>query len=403
MKTFSIFIGALLLGGAIGAQNQAHQATVINIEVPVRVFDHGKFVESLTRDDFFITENGIPQKIEALYLVKSTDIERQETLRDINPELSRKFNFICRLTDYNPGFEEATKHFLENIVQSGDTLDLYTPMKHYFLNKNVLMENSREKIAKDMNTILKRDINAAGKEYNSLTKELKRIVRSIRYCVDETCNPTSFGMEGQDVGALSGLDFLLSRYFEIVRKRESLSAFNEKTLLSFLGSLKNQGNQNVVFFIYQKEYLPVLEQRYIGALADLSPEGAVNMTQMNNIYKNKFSNLTEIEQIAADSGVLFNFIYINNKESSGAGIEIAEIEQSTFSALTKTAESTGGVTSGNANLAESLKKAASAAENYYLLYYTPTNSPRNGDFKNIKVEVKNKDLSVKHKKGYFSD
>ena len=42
---------------------------VINVEVPVRVFDGGRFVRDLTIKDFEVYEDGEEQKIEAVYLI----------------------------------------------------------------------------------------------------------------------------------------------------------------------------------------------------------------------------------------------------------------------------------------------------------------------------------------------
>src|SRR5687767_2009215 len=68
----------LLLGGVLSAQQTnpnppqppTFRSSVQLIEVDVRVFDkEGRFVTTLTRDDFEIVEEGAPQKVEAMFLV----------------------------------------------------------------------------------------------------------------------------------------------------------------------------------------------------------------------------------------------------------------------------------------------------------------------------------------------
>ena len=59
------------------AQDITHETTVVNIEVPVRVFEGGKFIEHLTLGDFEVYEDGKPQEIVAVYLVKKTTVERK--------------------------------------------------------------------------------------------------------------------------------------------------------------------------------------------------------------------------------------------------------------------------------------------------------------------------------------
>ena len=76
MKKYIFIIGIFILGITLLAQEIQHETSAINIEVPVRVFTKGKFVEELTIKDFEVFEEGVPQKIEALYLIKKSIIER---------------------------------------------------------------------------------------------------------------------------------------------------------------------------------------------------------------------------------------------------------------------------------------------------------------------------------------
>ena len=78
MKRISLFSAIILMGMVLFSQQIKEQATVINIEVPVRVFSGKTFVENLTIDDFEVLENGIPQHIEAVYFVKKRSVERSQ-------------------------------------------------------------------------------------------------------------------------------------------------------------------------------------------------------------------------------------------------------------------------------------------------------------------------------------
>ena len=79
----SIFLLILLLMTLGLSSQQRHEVSIINVIVPVRVFDGANFVDNLTIEDFELYENGKLQKIEALYLTKKTQIERRE-----EPEIS---------------------------------------------------------------------------------------------------------------------------------------------------------------------------------------------------------------------------------------------------------------------------------------------------------------------------
>lgn len=70
---------ALLLSLSVFSQQIfKEESFVINVEVTARVFKGGMFVDDLTINDFQVFEEGIPQKIEAVYLVKKRTIERSE-------------------------------------------------------------------------------------------------------------------------------------------------------------------------------------------------------------------------------------------------------------------------------------------------------------------------------------
>jgi hypothetical protein len=74
------------------ARQEQYQVTVRNIEVPTRVFLKGQFVKDLSIQDFELYENGIPQKIEALYLTSKKDILRKEELTNYNPQTPQEIS-----------------------------------------------------------------------------------------------------------------------------------------------------------------------------------------------------------------------------------------------------------------------------------------------------------------------
>lgn len=69
-------ICAFLGMGSLVSQQLQHEVTVVNVEVPVRVFDGDRFVEGLTLNDFEVYEDGVPQKVEAAYLIRKTTVLR---------------------------------------------------------------------------------------------------------------------------------------------------------------------------------------------------------------------------------------------------------------------------------------------------------------------------------------
>ena len=79
MKKTLLLISLFIFGLVLFPQELQYDALAINIEVPVRVFKGDRFIDNLTIDDFEVYEEGKLQKIEAVYLIKKTDIKREET------------------------------------------------------------------------------------------------------------------------------------------------------------------------------------------------------------------------------------------------------------------------------------------------------------------------------------
>jgi len=65
--------GVLAICFFLSVQELQHEVSVINVEVPVRVFKGDRFIEDLKLEDFEVYGDGKLQKIESVYLVKRGD------------------------------------------------------------------------------------------------------------------------------------------------------------------------------------------------------------------------------------------------------------------------------------------------------------------------------------------
>ena len=122
MKKPILIIGVFALGLILLAQEIQHETIVVNIEVPVRVFDRGKFVDNLTIDDFEVYEDGKLQEIVAVYLIKKTTIERKEEVTEekFTPEVSRNFIFVFEMREYFPKrYYERLMGVYEKAIEPG--------------------------------------------------------------------------------------------------------------------------------------------------------------------------------------------------------------------------------------------------------------------------------------------
>jgi hypothetical protein len=100
--------------------------SVVNIEIPVRVFLKGKPVTNLTKEDFVLYEDGKKQNINGFFIKKKTiDIQEleletvQRTKKMIPP---RYFVLIFNISEFNDKFKEALDYFFSEVILETDEL-----------------------------------------------------------------------------------------------------------------------------------------------------------------------------------------------------------------------------------------------------------------------------------------
>lgn len=372
MKKGTFIIGILLLILFISGQEIQEEAVAINIEVPVRVFTKGKFVEELNLEDFEVYENGVLQDVEAMYLIKKTVIEREETELDKKlarslylPEVSRTFVLVFEMMDYFPEIKETLDYFFEYVFLKDDSLYVVTPKKTYPLKKEFLNKTPRDVIVNQLNERLRKDIKLSSREYTGVIRDLR-------------------SMENLKVSS-EARELLLQQI-------RDLRHLNEKKLMEFRNQLTDIKGKKYVYLFYQRQVLP-----------------GTSSIDIRNVRL--FLNIEKIKKIFVDSSICINFVFftktnlyhlnVGNMIPSGTGMR--DISSGIFSIFYEMAKVTGGITDSSANLASSFERVALSSENYYLLYYSPENYMADGKFRKIEVRVKGKKYKVIHRAGYIAD
>jgi hypothetical protein len=252
-----------------------------------------------------------------------------------------------------------------------------------------------------MNNLLKKDVKIGTGQYNSLLNDLKRMVRDI----------SGLGhMEVEDSDSLtsaSGLEFLLSRYKETVSQMEQQRLIDERKILGFASQVRNVEGQKNVFFVYQREFRPEIQQsvvnRMIASYQD-RPDILASVQDLFMLYTRDVSlNPDRIKKAFSDAGISLYFIFMNKEPQNAAGITMQEQSEDVFNVFSQVAQATGGTVDTSQNPAAGFQHALERSKNYYVLYYSPENYKKDGQFKNITVRVKNPDYKVLHRMGYYAN
>jgi VWFA-related protein len=404
LTSIILFLFPTTLRAGIPQQSESLQydVSVVNIEVPVRVYDGDSFVGNLTIKDFEVFENGVPQTIEALYLIKNAALERKEGGLPFAPKTVRNFFLFFQVYTPNPKIGEGVDYFVRNVLKPGDRLTVVTSLKTYRLKKEMLEESPKDRIGQQLTELVKHDTLAGNLEYMSLLNELKRMVTEGG--VDST------GARQPDLslyGEGSWQEFLMN-YRDIRERLEKIRRLDGERLLSFADYLKKTDGQKIVIVFYQREYVPMVDRKkYIGAFEsgeDILVEQ--DFKDLFDLYKRDQKLDTErIKRTFADASISVHFLFVTTAPEHVGGLADAAMEEHSedlYSPFLEMAKATGGLAESSSNPASLMKASGTAAENYYLLYYKPSSPSADGKFREIKVVVKNKPYRVLHRAGYFA-
>lgn len=394
-------IPAFILAVFLAAPGVSSAQSNAAVEVLVWVRDQGRFVDGLALDDFEIYEDGALQTPASLHLVREQSILREEVRQAVSPDLQRNFYLLFQTTDWNARLGEAVDHLFRSLLLPGDAMTLVTPMKPYGLTPDALARRPMAALSKEMQQILRRDIQQGGGDYRDTIRELRRVVRAIggdRHSPDtdmETDSGTTFGLEMQ-----------LERYKEGLRKLENMRLLDQRRLIDFAESLRGRPGRNFVVFFYQREFRPEISASALNALMDRyqdSPNIRGDLQDLFQFYHRR-TTLDEdlIRKAFADAAMTFSFIFMNKEAQYIQGATMKEQSEDVFELFSAVARATGGLPDTSQNPASSFRTAAEASRSYYLLTYVPINLERDGRFREIEVRVKGRDIPVSCRAGYYA-
>jgi len=415
MKALRLALAMLLLfcGAVLGQQILREISQVINIEVPVRVFKSGRFVDDLTIKDFEVLEDGVAQKVEAVYLIRKDTVTRGEDKQQkFRPQTARTFFLFFEVSEWDARLGESVDYFCSSVLLPRDRLIAVTPVKTYRLKEEGFAMKSREEIAAELKSLIRKDALIGDAEYRSALNDLADMAQILNSALgDESANAmSSQGLRGVQAGLLEqGIDVVATHYMSYLQRVETLREVNELRMLDFAQHLKEQEGQKYVFLFYQREYIPMIDPKVLTAASSSiqNVEGVdLNMllADVANWYNQDMG--TDVEQVKrafADASTAVHFLFITKPAPNIPGVYFQERSSDTFTPFAEMAKASGGFMSSSANPNFLFKQAVEASENYYLLYYAPKDYTGDGKFKTIKVRIKGEGFKTIHRLGYFSN
>jgi VWFA-related protein len=391
------------------SQEQNQEAKVVNIEVPVSVYDGREFIDSLTIDDFEIYENGILQKIAALYLFNQSEVSRKEDFATIDRNQQRHIFFLMQIIDYSPKISEAIDYFFENVLTPNDTFTIATMTKTYTLSLKAMEIKTKERLAEDMIRIVQKDTETGNSNYKTLLNSLRRLIRALLSAcgarVTDAARIMDVGMGDEGLSS-NDVPSLLSQYRDVLDQLDDVRVLDEGTLKGFAHGLKQQIGRKNVFLFYQREYKPELEDRYLNILMNAYQEDTLVQGLIQEVFTTYYRkiglDIVGLKRACADSGAMFNFIYTDNQPTISAGVRMREQSEDYYIAFSEMANATGGKVATSFDPLAGFLECLASSEKHYLLYYSPSDPKEDGLFRTITVKLKNLPYTLSHRMGYFA-
>jgi VWFA-related protein len=372
------------------AQEIQHVVSVVNIEILVRVFKGDAFVDHLTLQDFEVLENGVPQTIESVYLIKKTEIKREDGKKGAAPQVNRQFVLFFEMSEYLPELDKTLDRFFNEVFLPGDSLIVITPRARYLMRPDALTI-PRQKLKDQLRAKLRRDILAGSSEYLGAIRDLEAALSN-----DST------------------LEEKIDLYSTYLSKLETLRRVDEASLLQFGEFLKSTPGQKYVYLFYQKELIPKFNPKLLMQTMSINQgDTALTFKLMENFQfftREVRFNVEAVKKAYADSSIAIHFLYVTKTPASDvaitsqnrSGLEMTEQSEDIFSAFKEIAGATGGISDSSANAASAFQRAVAASENYYLIYYKPKDYKADGQFRELKVNVKGGGYRIMHRAGYIA-
>jgi hypothetical protein len=301
----------------------------------------------------------------------------------------------------DPQVPKALTYFFQKVITPEDHLLVISPRAVYDLKKEVAAKIPAEKIVAGLAKKLRKDILAGDAAYRAVLADLKRMVGLGG--IDQQMTDTE-AMTEQKMAEVLGtgtVEEYLMKYRADVDQLERLRTIDEEKFLDFARALKRTEGQKIVFYFYQKEFVPLLDIKTLAKYTE-SPFLQSLVSELSAILNQKSSlNMDRLKKTFADSSINVHFLYLTKNPADMPLSQIFE-RQDILSTFDEIAKATGGMTIHSANANYLMQQAAAAAENYYLLYYSPKNKNQDGRFRQIRVEIKTGNYRISHLAGYFA-
>jgi len=353
----------------------------------------GKPVLDMSQDDFSLTEDGKPQKIDSFSVVKldATEIAESGPPREIRSDFDEEREsarpdvrlFVILLDDYHVkrGNDLAVKRplidFIQNQLGPADMLAIMYPLTpiddiHFSRNRDAAISAIEHFEGRKFDY---RPRNAMEEKYAYYPAQTVERVR-VQITMD-ALKAAGFRMGALREGRKS-----------IIFVSEGFTSILPAQLSDPVASMPGVGNPNRT----NTQAAQATPQQQLLADADL-------YSDMNRMFGDLNRQNTSVYPV--DPRGLAAFEYDIN-QSVGLQTDSKSLRETLDSLISIAANTDGRAIVNRNDLASGMKQIIRDASGYYLLGYNSSQAPMDGKFHSIKVSVKRRNVDVRARKGYWA-
>jgi hypothetical protein len=375
--------------------------SVVNVEVPVRVFADGQSVPGLGKEDFEIFEDGKPQLINGFYSFhKKMKPQAEATSASTpgQPRAGRYFVLIFRIYEYNGQLENGLQYLFDSIFRPDDQVLIIANNRTMMIERLGANAGAQNKIAELIRS-----------ESKAARNQMLGFVRSIEQSLDMT----KFRMSLSGRADLSPdylanfLDSYLQAWQEF--KRRYLSLEIDK-FYYFSRHLEKVKKEKWVLNFYQLEQFPQIAfggdverqlRNYIGQLdTSENPTIKAQSRHIERLLQSIEREMKVAEDFPAEeasklfykvNATFHSFFMRVFLDADSSEMQFRNVATDIENSLRSLTEASGGTLTAANKIDAALASVSEKTDDCYVLTYEPANAQKIGK---IKVTVKDRKFKV---------
>jgi len=388
-KILNIFI---ILTFVLSIQSTLESKTeIIQLKVPVRVYDKNILIENLSKNDFTVSINNENVEISSIKSVK----------RGMSHPTTPFRNFVLSFNLYHYGEQvgEAIEHFVKNILTDSDEIMIITPENVYKFSA----DESKEKTIDDIKKLVKDDSQIFKGKRTTYENNLKEILRTSR--LPDVSSPSRGGaaianpiMKFLKSYQTEWLTFKNRFLLPDVNKYKAVSSyffgkdgdkwfinFQQREIIPELGELKTRIDE---IRDSLSEIMDPKEQAWVPMI-----EKSARELEKSLLFSDMFPQ-DEIQDILMSSNISYDVILFRSKVKMEGGVH-EMVSPDYEDILRNISRATGGSTLETTDIKNGLLQLSQHQDTSYLLDIPISPVPVN-----IDIKLQKSDYETYHKKTY---